>query len=78
VERVKTIELNLNAKKDMAAKGVQPVVLSQKGRDAFAQALAPAYRDTLEPLIGKDLLKSMRAAPDAPESFSVPGGLSAR
>lgn len=61
IERAKTIELNERAKREMVSKGVRPVNLTVENRDAFIQALRPAYDQSIERLLGKDFIKRIKA-----------------
>ncbi len=72
IERARTIELNETTKREMTAKGVRPVYLSDAGRAAFRKALEPVYERTLAPIVGRDLIDKVRATPAAPR---VPSGL---
>lgn len=65
IERAKTIQLNEDAKREMIAQGVRQIHLTGKNRRAFTKALRPAYRDSIEDLIGKDLLERVRKTKDS-------------
>ena len=67
IERFKTIELNEQAQREMAAKGVQPVYLTEANRQRFVEALKPVYERTLEAVVGKALIERIRKTPDGPE-----------
>lgn len=75
VERARTIDLNERAKREMMAKGVRPIYLTEDGQREFAQALRPAYEGSIDGLIGKDLIERIRKTPDAP---SMPWSLASR
>lgn len=66
IERANTITLNERSKREMAAKGVRPVHLSEAGRSAFARALSPVYARALAPRIGEDLVASVRGLSGSP------------
>ncbi len=66
IERAKTIELNRAAERMMRAKGVRPVHLTPEGKEAFLQAVRPAYRGTIEGVLGKGLINRIKKTPDAP------------
>lgn len=78
IERAKTIELNESAKREMTAKGVRPVHLTEDSRGAFVQALRPAYERSIERLIGKDLIEGIRKTGDGPDHPWMPSDLAAR
>lgn len=67
IERFKTIELNERAKREMTAKGVVAVNLTEANRLRFVEALKPVYARELQGLVGKDLIEKLRVVPDAPE-----------
>lgn len=77
IERAKTIELNEDAKRVMLAKGVRPVTMTEGGRQAFARALTPAYAD-IETILGKDLVKAIRATPGVPVHPTIPKDFASR
>lgn len=64
IERAQTIELNEISKREMTAKGVRPVYLTETARKSLEAAVAPSYA-AVEKAVGKDLLQALRAAPDA-------------
>lgn len=72
IERAKTVELNADARRSMEGKGVRAAALSAEGRAAFDAALAPVYASALEPLLGRKLLRALRAAPDRPLADVLP------
>lgn len=76
VERAKTIELNEAAQREMTAKGVRPTYPSAAARAELVRALEPAYRGTIDGLLGKDFLDSVRRAPDG--KLPKTGGLASR
>jgi C4-dicarboxylate-binding protein DctP len=78
IERAKTIELNENSKREMLAKGVSPVYLSEEGRGRFVEALKPAYEGTLEGVIGKDLIEKIKATKDGAVYPTIPHVLATR
>ncbi len=63
IERARTIELNEENKREMAAKGIRTVFLTEKGRASFDKALAPIYEKTLNGIVGKDLIEKVRKTP---------------
>lgn len=72
IERAQTIELNEISKREMTAKGVRPVHLSEEGRKAFAEALRPAYERSINALIGKPLVEKLRGVKDSPVAPLLP------
>ncbi len=72
IERAKTIQLNENGKRVVVGKGADAVYLSAANRSAFAQALLPAYKDSIDGLIGKDFIEKIRRTADGPALPSVP------
>lgn len=77
VERAKTIELNESAKREMLGKGVRPTYLSAAARAQFVRALQPAYRGTIDGLLGKGFLDAVRETADRPVP-KTPAELAAR
>ena len=76
IERARTIELNEKTKREMTAKGVRPVYLSDKGRLEFQKALEPVYEKSLNAIVGKDLIGKIRKTPSAlrhPSGLEVAG-----
>jgi len=68
VERARTIQLNESAKRGMTEdKGIRAIHQSKADRDAFVQAVQPAYERSIDRILGKDLLERIRSTPDAPE-----------
>ncbi|MBI3565154.1 MAG: TRAP transporter substrate-binding protein [Elusimicrobia bacterium] len=76
VERAKTIELNEAARREMVGKGVTPTYLSAAARAEFVRAVEPAYRGSIDGLLGKAFLDSVRQAPDG--ALPKTGGLASR
>lgn len=72
IERARTIEFNEEIKREMMAKGVRPVYLSDAGRSKFQAALRPVYEASLEAVVGKDLIERIRRTPLSPKH---PSGL---
>jgi TRAP-type C4-dicarboxylate transport system substrate-binding protein len=68
VERAKTIQLNEQARREMLAKGTLAVHLSEPAKAAFEKALRPAYAKTIEGVLGRELIKTIRKTPDAAQS----------
>lgn len=71
VERAKTIQLNENAKLKMLGKGVRAVYLTQENHNRFVKALRPAYQNSIERTIGKDLIERIRSTSDDPKHPSI-------
>ncbi len=72
IERARTIELNEKTKREMMAKGMRPVYLSEPARVAFQKALEPIYAKSLNDIVGKDLIEKIRKTPS---SSQHPSGL---
>lgn len=76
IERARTIQLNESAKRGMTEdRGIQAVNLTLANQRRFVEALSPAYRRALEPLIGKALIEKIRKTADGPDFPSVPADL---
>ncbi|MBI3551700.1 MAG: TRAP transporter substrate-binding protein [Elusimicrobia bacterium] len=71
IERAKSIELNETTKREMLAKGVSPVYLSQASRLKFQEALRPVYERALEGIVGKDLIERLRKTEPAPHPSGI-------
>ncbi len=78
IERTKTIELNENAKLEMLGKGVRTVHLTEKNRSLFIKALEPAYKSSIERLVGKKLIERIRNTPDETGNLSMPDDFASR
>jgi len=78
IERAKTIELNEDAKRQLLAKGVRSVALTEDGRDAFDAALRPAYEGPLSSILGKELLEKIRSTADGSVHPTLPTEYTAR
>lgn len=78
IERARTIELNETARVEMLAKGVREVHLSPENRARFVKALQPAYKGTIETLLGADLIRKIKNTGDAAEHPAIHGDLSVR
>lgn len=65
IERAKTIMLNQDAKLEMLGKGVRSVYLTQENLRRFVRRLQPAYTNSIEKIIGKDLLERIRSTNDS-------------
>lgn len=78
IERAKTIQLNQSAKREMLAKGVRQVRLTAAARAAFAEALRPAYENTITPLLGAPLVEKLRDVRDHHIHPTVPADLALR
>jgi TRAP-type C4-dicarboxylate transport system substrate-binding protein len=72
IERAQTIELNETSKREMQAKGVRPVYLSERALERFERALKPAYAGDVRAAIGDELLEKIRRTPDAPVHPLIP------
>ena len=59
-ERQYTVGRNDSSRKQRLAAGVHEIPLSAETKNAFTAALRPFYKDTLEPLTGKDILEKIR------------------
>lgn len=70
IERARTIELNETCRREMAAKGLEPVYLSAAGRLKFQEALRPAYTGPLADIVGKDLIERIRSTGAGPQPQS--------
>ena len=77
IERAKTIELNARAKREMLAKDVRSVNMTEDGVRKFVAALRPAY-ERIERIIGRGLVEKIKAVPDATENPSIPLDLASR
>lgn len=66
IERAKTIQLNEIAKRQMVANAVRPVYLTEENAARFQEALRPVYRESLEALVGKDLIEKIRKTGPGP------------
>lgn len=75
IERAKTIELNESAKRAMAGKGVRQIYLTEEGRKSFTEAFQPAYENSIEGLLGKDLVERIKNTQDSRIHPSIPGDL---
>lgn len=75
IERAKTIELNESSKREMTAKGVRPIYLTEDSRGRFVQALQPAYERSIEGIIGKDLIEMINNTGDGPDHPWIPSAL---
>ncbi len=65
IERAKAIELNSASQREMTAKGLLPIHLSEAGRRRFQEALRPVYERTLTGIVGKELIERIRdTSPD--------------
>lgn len=74
IERAKAIELNAASEREMTAKGLIPVQLSEAGRRKFQAALRPVYEKSLDRIVGKDLIERIRKTPPGhkqPSAFEV-------
>ena len=72
IERAKTIELNELAKRQVSAKGVRQVYLTQKNAARFQEVLRPVYQKSLDALVGKDLIERIRKTPAGPAPLFTP------
>ncbi len=75
IERAKTIELNAAAKRSMLTKGVREVFLTGQDRKDFAQALKPAYEQTIDKVLGKGLIERIKKTGDGSGQPAVPGDI---
>jgi TRAP-type C4-dicarboxylate transport system substrate-binding protein len=62
IERAKTVQLNATSKRRLLSDGMKAQVFSNQQRGAFERALARVYEKTLEPMVGKTLIREIRAA----------------
>jgi TRAP-type C4-dicarboxylate transport system substrate-binding protein len=60
VERAETIELNARCKRRLLSAGMKSVELTAAQRRAFEEALRPVYANTLNGLVGKELIERIR------------------
>ncbi|MDP3544161.1 MAG: TRAP transporter substrate-binding protein DctP [Elusimicrobiota bacterium] len=74
IERVKTIELNAEAKRDLLAQGVRPVYASE----GLRRAVAERSRASVEAFVGREFLETVLSAKDGPEHPAIPAGFAAR
>lgn len=74
IERVKTIELNAEAKRDMQALGVRPVYAP----DSLRSAIAERTRSSVEAFVGAEFIKRLRSVGDGSDHAEIPAGFAAR
>lgn len=71
IERARTIEINEVTKRESMAKGIVPVFLSDAARERFETALRPVYENSINGIVGKDLIERIRKTG---ESKRIPSG----
>ncbi len=76
IERARTIELNEDAKSEMASKGVRGVYLTEANRARFVEALRPAYKNAIEGVLSRGLVSKIKNTKDAPTNPLIPEALS--
>ncbi|MCM2303974.1 MAG: TRAP transporter substrate-binding protein [Elusimicrobia bacterium] len=74
IERVKTIELNAEAKREMQALGVRPVYAPE----ALRRAVSERSRASVEAFVGADFIKRLRSVGDGADHAVVPAAFAAR
>ena len=74
IERVKTIELNAEAKRDLQAQGVRPVYTPEPLR----RVIAERTRSAVEGFLGREFVEKIRSVKDGPEHPAIPAGFAAR
>ncbi len=72
IERAQTIELNEISKREMQAKGVRPVFLSEAAQASFVEALKPAYAKSIDATLGEKLIEKLKGVKDSPVAPLLP------